>query len=165
MSNIRTRRFSSNVSTASRTPINGHKSHVRKTMQLEDALFSFLIAFCTKPMNWFGAACLFFQNASKRPSKNLFQLIPLLLSFPCFEISHLFFKLAYFFQQRKALILSRKCTVVGIDDFGLEFDKLPLKRGSIPETYHCLRNILCRLERSQGARECGHVNHSPFPEC
>lgn len=90
---------------------------------------------------------------------NVFQFVLLLFSFPCFEISHLSFKLAYALQHRRALLLCRKCGVVSIDQLGLEFDELPLKRGSIPETYHRLRNILCRLERSQGLGDSRQIGH------
>src|ERR1700679_60317 len=57
--------------------------------KLEKRWLAFVIAACAKPMNWFGALCLWLQHKSRSPRVSLFHLIALLLSFPCFQISHL----------------------------------------------------------------------------
>ncbi len=106
-----------------------------------------LEAICTKQMHWFGDLCLRFQSISKDTPFKLLKLVSLFLSFPCFEISHFFFKIAYACQKRRALLLRRKQVCLGIQDFGLEFDHLPFKRGNISTTYHCLRQIVERLDR------------------
>ncbi len=97
-------------------------------------------------MRRFGSLCVWFQNISKSSHINFFKVIFLLFSFPCFEISHLFFKFAYCLQERRALIIGRHRAILGVNDLGLKFDKLPLKRGSIAQTYHRLRDILSRSE-------------------
>jgi hypothetical protein len=130
---------------------------------LQYGFFSLLETACTNIMRRFSGSCLFFQRVSECPAPNLFKLIALLLSFPCFEISHLFFKFAYAFQHRRALILCRKRGIVSVDQLGLEFQKLPLKRRSIAETYHSLRDILSRLESRQrmgNGSKIGHQNRS-----
>jgi len=110
-------------------------------------------------MRRFGAACIFFQRVSKNARSDLFEMVALLLSFPCFEASHLCFKVTYLVQKRRALLLCRKCSILGIYDLRLEFDHLPLKRRSIPEAYHSLRNILGRLERTEHNRKGADVGH------
>src|ERR1700677_177197 len=130
---------------------------------LQNAFFAVLIAFCTKPMRWFGRLCLWFQDIGESSRTNGLQLLALSLSFPCFEISHLFFKLTYLLQKRRALILSRKRAIVGFNDLGLEFDHFTLKRGGIPHAYHCLRNVIRSSERSNSGSDSTHIRHDAPP--
>src|SRR6266550_5207234 len=112
---------------AIRAPINVVSgARTRFFYQLEYRLIPLLIAICTYPMNWIGAACIRFQNISKGARPHFLQVIALLLSFPCFEVSHLLFKFAYLLQKRRALLLRRKCGIIGIDNLRLEFDELSL---------------------------------------
>ena len=110
-------------------------------------------------MIWFNALHFRFNHASKSAKPEILQFVSLFLCFPCFEVSHFFFKLAYALQHRRALILCRKRGIVGVYQLGLKFEKLPLKRRSIPETYHCLRDILCSSERVHSGGNGGQIGH------
>ena len=57
-------------------------------------------------MRWFGRLCIRLQNIGKGAESNPLKLVPLLLSFPCFEASHFFFKLAYTLQERQLRLAS-----------------------------------------------------------
>ncbi len=93
--------------------------------------------------------CVWLQSISKRPGAKCYHLIAIFLSFPCFELSHLFFKFSYALQEQRALIVNRENARLAFQKLPLEFDKLPLKRRSVPETYDTLRNILERAERAE----------------
>src|SRR3990172_9559383 len=116
---------------------------------LEDRLLSVFVAISAKMMRLFGALCLVFHAVDKNSRSNFLKLIALLLSFPCFKASNLFFKLAYLLNQRKALLQSRRCAALGVYDLRLEFDKLSLEGGTIAQTYGRLNDILSRLERAK----------------
>jgi len=86
------------------------KSHVgasRDTCNLlKYRLFPVLVAIWTYPMRWFGTASLFFYLISINPmGTQLLKPIFLLLSFPCFKISHFCFKRAYTLNQFRLLLL------------------------------------------------------------
>ena len=126
------------------------------TFWLEDAALALLITVCTNVMRWFTALHFRLQRVGKRlmEAGNLLEFIPLLLSTPVFQASHFLFKLAYCFQQRKQLLLRRKCAAVGFQEFGLEFEELELDGLTVPQTYHRLREILSRIERRQETGDC-----------
>jgi|ERR1700737_872849 len=107
-----------------------------------------LIAVGTRAMRWFAIGFRGFKLVSERVSPKVFQFIALKAASFCFEGSHLAFKITYLAQKRRALVLSRKGAVIGFNDLGLEFDKFRLKRRGIPQTYHCLRDVVSGLERS-----------------
>ena len=65
-------------------------------------------------MIWFNALHFRFNHASKSAKPEILQFVSLFLCFPCFEVSHFFFKLAYALQHRRALILCRKRGIVGV---------------------------------------------------
>jgi len=98
-------------------------------------------------MRWFGAAFSGLKHVSNSSVPQIFKVVALLLSFPCFKISHFFFKLAYAINQRRALLIRRKCAVLGIDNRGLEFDHLGIEGLSVAQTYHRLRDIASELDR------------------
>ena len=62
---------------------------------LKDRLLVLLVTGCTYPMRGFGIACIRLQHIGEGSGSNLLQLISLLLSFPCFKASNVFFKMAY----------------------------------------------------------------------
>lgn len=113
---------------------------------------SLAIAVGTRAMNWFAVGFRCFQFVSKRVSSEIRQLIALKAASLCLECSHVAFKVTYLAQKRRALILSGEGAIVGFNDLGLEFDKFRLKRRSIPQTYHRLRDVVCSLQGAQGAR-------------
>jgi hypothetical protein len=108
------------------------------------------IAVCAYLMRRFGSLSLWFQNVSKS-GPGFFQLISLLLSFPCFKASHFFFKLAYTFQQRR---LRRLCG----EKFFLQFYDRRVATGSIVDVLQSLREIegsLKGAEASESLRRGG----------
>src|SRR6516164_3725391 len=65
----------------------------------------------------FAAQGVFFHNVSKRSVPHIFKFIALILSVPCFHVSHFFFKRAYALQARqpktlRPRVLSRR---LGLD--------------------------------------------------
>lgn len=125
----------------------------RANLGLEYACLTILEACCAKPMRWFGALCLFFQGISQRLmiSGNRLQLIPLLLSFPCFEASHFFFKLGYAFQSRKLLL-------AGGEDLFLKFYNRRVADGSVVDVLQSLRRIKEGLEDAEASDKFrGHL--------
>jgi len=119
---------------------------------LKQRLLAVLVAICTYPMRWFGAAHGFLHRVSQRPIPKLLQFVALLLTAPIFQASNFFFNLAYLLNERRAFLLSRERARLSVKDLGLKFDGLGLKGGSVPQTYHRLRNILGSLERRHKRR-------------
>lgn len=103
-----------------------------------------LEALCTKPVRWCGAASLWLQHESERSCCNALQLIFVLLSFPCFKLSHLFFKLAYAVNHRK---LRRLCS----EDLFLNFYNGRVADGGVVDILQSLREIESGLN---GADPC-----------
>jgi len=91
-------------------------------------------------------------------------LILLLLSIPCFKISHFFFKLTYSVQGRRMSQIGRYCALLGGDDFSLQLDCFRPNDPSVMGIYKELRKVSDRLKRGkQGSeiRSIGHGNPSP----
>ena len=116
-------------------------------------------ASCTKLMGWFAVSCLFLQDVSERSTSKIGQLVPLLLSFLCFQLSHFFFKAAYFLQQRHLVRLARKCAALGGKDYSLQFDHTPLNGGSLLEIEESLGYFRRRLERAYSRGNRTHIRH------
>jgi hypothetical protein len=108
---------------------------------------------CAHPMRWFGVASVWFQHVSQRALPDSLKFITLLLSFPCFEVSHFFFKLAYAMQQR------RLCFACGEDLF-LKFYNRAVPSGSVTQILYGLRQIessLKRVKTPDDLRSCDHA--------
>ena len=75
---------------------------------LKMKLFATLIASCAYIMRRFSVAFISFQRINQCSRSQPLQLIALLLSIPCFKASHLCFKIAYAFQQRRLRHLCSK---------------------------------------------------------
>src|SRR5204862_5615140 len=75
---------------------------------LKNGPSSILVTVLTYPMRWFGFLARFFQRIHKAPGPRGYQLITLLLFFPCFYLSDLLFKFAFTLNLRKLLRLSRQ---------------------------------------------------------
>src|SRR5687767_14589272 len=101
--------------------------HLNLAIALEDRLCAALVAAGTNGMHWFAARFRLFKGISERPIAPLFQFVALLLSIPCSQAGNLLFKAVYALNQRRALLIRRKCSVLGIEHFGLEFEPLLLK--------------------------------------
>ncbi len=112
---------------------------------LKDRTASILIAIWTYGMRRFAAFHTFFLFIDKSTVvPNLLKYVALLVSFPCFEISHFFFKLAYAAQQRRLRLLSS-------EDFFLEFYDRRVETGGVANLLQSLRQIECSLERAKAA--------------
>lgn len=72
---------------------------VSSMMVLQYRFLAVLVALCTQPMRWFGRLSIFLTNIGERTSPDVFKLVFFLLSTPCFQFGHFFFKLACFFNQ------------------------------------------------------------------
>src|SRR3954470_12761415 len=112
--------------------------------ELKDGLMSLLIAGSTKAMHGFAFCCLRLQLISERATTVIGEFVPLLLSFPCFKLSHLCFKLAYSLQQGKLVRM-------GGQNLPLKLNNRTLELGGIAEVHKTLRDVLRSLERSEPA--------------
>ncbi len=137
---------------ASQNPV-----HARNAgLTLQDRFLSTIEAISTKLMHIFGGARLIFFNISVncRHSAGIGQQIGeyifLFLSFPCFKISHFFFKIAYLVQQRQLVRLGIKCTALGGEDYSLQFDNLSLNHRTVAESHKALSDFARSLERRNG---------------
>jgi len=132
---------------------------------LKDRFTTLLIAVCAKQMHWFGRTCLFLQRISKSASARrtfgtyVHELILLLLSIPCFKVSHFFFKLTYSLQQRRLRRLGRECALLGGDDLSLQFDCFRPNDASVAGIYQELRKIRDGLKRAKQGGEIGNIGH------
>src|SRR5438876_441930 len=96
----------------------------------------------------------FFRDVREQSSIQVYKLIALLLSFPCFKASHFFFKLAYALQQHRLLLTSG-------EDFFLKFYSHRVARGGIVQVFQSLRNIEHGLERAKTSKN--FANHAASP--
>jgi hypothetical protein len=106
-----------------------------------------LVALATYAMKWFGGAHGWFQQIAENSYTEFGEIVARLLAFPCFKLSNLFFKIAYTLNQRRALVMSRKCAALGLKDFGIQFDDLGIKGAGRLKVLHRLRDIHDALER------------------
>lgn len=107
---------------------------------LKDRLLVLVVAVCTKQMIWFGALCLWLQSVSKRFDPGVCQFVTLLLSVPCFQLSHFFFKLTYRCNQIRVVLLRGQ-------NNPLQFDDLRLDGCGLFQIYHRLSDVVRCLER------------------
>jgi hypothetical protein len=126
---------------------------------LKDKFLALLIAGCTYPMRWFGAACVRFQHIGKGPGCNLFELVPLLLSFPCFKASNFFFKIAYRLNQRRLFRLRVQQGFLYGEELLLELDGCFEKLSGIPQTHYGLGNVRKRLDRIESLADSYQIRH------
>jgi hypothetical protein len=95
----------SDTAVESRASPNSYRATASAFRGLEVRLLAILVAVCAKPVRWFAVLHARFHHASQSSWVDSLKLVTLLLSFPCFKISHLFFKFAYALQQRRLLLL------------------------------------------------------------
>lgn len=84
--------------------------HIRTA---EDRFLAVLITICTNRMRGYARLHSRLYCISERAHSSVFQFVTLLLCFPCFHLSNLFFKITYALQKRRALLLSRKNAALG----------------------------------------------------
>src|SRR5947209_4973919 len=101
---------------------------------LQCRLMIMLVAICTYPMRWFGAAHSWLQHISERTPSQVLKLIILLFTFPCFKASHFFFKLAHALQTHRLRIACG-------EDFFLKFYDHSIATGSVIDVLESLREI------------------------
>jgi hypothetical protein len=134
-------------------------SATEKFFSLKDRFLALLVAGCTYPMNGFGAACSRLQHIGKAPRSNFFQLVSLLLSFPCFKASTFFFKVAYSLNQRRLFCLRIKQGFLYGEDLLLELDGCVEQLCRIPQTHHGLGKIGERLNRVKALADSYQIGH------
>src|ERR1019366_6847073 len=93
--------------------------------------FVMLVTCCTKAMDWLAVCHRSLQVISKNSNSYFIQFIALFLCFPCFKAGQFFFKAAYLLNQRRALLICRKDTLLGVNNRALQFEDLALKGRSI----------------------------------
>jgi len=137
-------------------------SHHHLTRILKNELLALMKAVWAKPMRWFGAACIGLQNVSHRPLPNGLKFVVLLLSVPCFEVSHFCFKRAYAIDLRRMRLSGLDDLAKSLGDHALKLDGPGSKRLSIAQTYHGLRDIESRTKACDPNSNfgCGHENPS-----
>ncbi len=114
-------------------------------------------------MRGFGAACVWLQNSSHRALPNWLQLILLLLSIPCFQISHFCFKRAYAVSLYRMRLAGLDGLLKCVQDDSLKLNGFGTERLSVAQTYHCLRDIERRANARNGSGDfpSGHSKTSP----
>src|ERR1700730_1631984 len=129
-------------------------TYVRSRHYLENRWFMICIAGSTYLMRWFGALGLRFQDIGKRPRSDRLQFVALLLSIPCFKVSHAFFKFAYRLNQ---FHLRRLCG----EDFFLKFYDRSIATGSVVDILKSLRDIKSGLDSAHASEYFSdHVSSS-----
>ena len=116
-------------------------------MRLEETFFPLLIALGTNAMSRVSLCHASLQRSRERSASVVGQLVPLLLSRPCFELNNLFFHLTYFLQQILLRKLGRECALLGGYDLSRKFEGLGLKAGGVLDVHHGLCQVASRLER------------------
>src|SRR5690348_3583836 len=117
---------------------------------LEKRLLAALVTVWTYGMRRFGGLHAFLQRVGQDFRVPLFfQFVALLFTVPCFKASHFCFKLGYFAQQRRILLL-------GGEDFGLQIDHRRVDRGSLVRAYQHLRDVHHRLEATYASKHFPH---------
>src|SRR5260221_647678 len=128
-------------------------------VRVQDRFRAALVACLTNVMRRLALCHLWLQRQDKNSRRQSLQLVALSLSFPCFELHNLCFKVAYLLNQRRALLINRENARLGIHEGRIEFDELGLKGLSVPQAYHRLRHILQESERRDRSADCGHIRH------
>jgi hypothetical protein len=112
---------------------------------LEVPLFTALVAICTYGMKWFGALSIGLNRASEGTGSQILQLVPLLLSFPCFKASNFFFKLSYRLNQRRLFRLRICKGGLHREDLLVKLDGIFEELRGVPQTAIVLTISLAAL--------------------
>ena len=140
------------------------RNYTRRSLRLlEDGLVSALIAGAANLMRWLGSLSVWINGVDKRPRPYLVQVVASLLSFPCFKLSNLCFKIAFRLQQRRLLALGSHCAVLGGENYALEFDDLGLNHRLIPKANERARHLASRFKARNHAADHQWVSHPNPP--
>jgi hypothetical protein len=125
-------------------------------IELKDRLMSPLVTGSTKAMRGLAFCGLRLQLVSERSATIVGQFVSLLLSVPCFKLSHLLFKIAYSLNQRRLLRLFGK-------DFFLKLYDRGVANRNVVEILQSLRTIQKGLKDAEASDEFGgHCELSPW---
>lgn len=130
---------------------------------LEDRLLAVLDAVGTKVVHRLHSTHRFLARVSERSTGKFYELVPLLLTFPVFELSQLAFKLVYPIGALRLRRLGRQHPGIGIDEHALQLQRLAAESLRIPDPDQGLRYFRRGLERIQSDPDCCHVNHTTSP--
>ncbi len=122
-----------------------------------------LVAIWTYGMLGFGALHGWLHSVSDYAIPKFLQFILLLLSVPCFEISHFCFKRAYLINQARMRRICSDRVALGFHDSSLEFDDLGLEGPGVAQIYHRLCDIEGRLKARERGVPLGDANHNQPP--
>ncbi len=122
---------------------------------LDDRYSALAVAIFTNEMRRFARASLWLKHAGEARMPNVLKLVALLLSIPCFKVSHLFFKLAYLVNCRRLRRLSGQ-------NLFLEFYDGRVATGRVVDILQSLRQIKHRLERTDTAKNLRNHSSSPL---
>lgn len=115
--------------------------------RLHDRLLALIVAASAKMMLWLSILHAVLQRIGRHAVTDFGQLVPLLLSIPCFKLGYFFFKLSYRVQQLRLRRLGRYCAALGGHDFSREFENLRLDQVGVVNIFHGLRDF--HTERSE----------------
>jgi hypothetical protein len=82
--------------------------------RLECRALVLIVTICTKHMKSFSALHSWSRRVGINARTDFGKFVLLLFSVPCFQASNFFFKLAYRLNQRRAFLVNRKNSVLGI---------------------------------------------------
>jgi hypothetical protein len=111
-------------------------------MLLEIRLLAISATVCTDAVKWFSMAHRVLYRKSKNPGGDLGKFVALLVSFPIFQASHFFFKIAYRINQRRLRLLRG-------EDFFLKFYNRRVAKSSVTDILESLRDIKSGLDGAE----------------
>ena len=95
---------------------------VSRLIRMEDRLLAALVACLTNLMRGFAVCHLWLKRVDEDPRREFLQPIPILLCGPRLDLSHMFFKAAYFCGHVRLARLGRQSALLGRQDLSLQFD-------------------------------------------
>lgn len=122
-------------------------------LPIDEGFTPVFVAVCTYLMRKFGRLHAVLQSVAERPVPFVVKFVAILLTFPVFEVSHFFFKLAYSCNQRRLRLMCGEDMFLKLYDCGV-----PHGRGI--HILNGLRNIRDRLERADPVE---YFRNHPLP--
>lgn len=127
--------------------------------RLEYALAPIVVAVGTKVVRRLHSAHFFLERVSKLPAPRILQYIPILLSFPVFELSNLGFQLVFVLQQRRLIVLGRQTALLGGHDYSLEFDNLRIDGRNILRSSDRIKYLASSFEAGKSPGNSCNIKH------
>jgi hypothetical protein len=113
---------------------------------IEERFSPYLVAVSTYVMGRFSATGVCLYRISYHIWGESHEFVPLFLCLPCFKISYMFFKFAYFLQQRRLVRMGRHCAALGGQDLSVDFPQFLPKFDEIASLYEFLKSLACRVQ-------------------